>query len=56
MNLPATTKGRNVNNNTPATTAEEICKCGFTYEDWMSFDIYCPAEGNNDLHLWEREN
>jgi hypothetical protein len=42
--------------NTATVEIEETCECGFTYQDWMDFDIYCPAEGNNDLHLWEREN
>jgi hypothetical protein len=45
-----TTKGRNVENKT--TTVEETCECGFTFQNWMDFDVEC-SEG---LHLWERES
>lgn len=45
-----TTKGRNVENKT--TEIEETCECGFTYQNWIDFDVECSTQG---LHLWERE-
>ena len=31
---------------------QEICKCGFTYQNWLDYDKQCV---DDDLHLWEEE-
>jgi hypothetical protein len=44
-----TTKGLNME-------SDQTCKCGFTYQDWMDYDVICPAPENYELHVWEQSN
>ena len=32
------------------------CFCGFSYQDWMDYDVICEAPENDGLHLWEQTN
>ena len=35
---------------------EQICACGFSYQDWMDYDVICEAPQNYERHLWEQAN
>jgi hypothetical protein len=49
----STTKGHNMET---AHITDQTCACGFSYQDWMDYDVICEAPENGDLHLWEQTN
>lgn len=48
-----TTKGHDMET---ACIIDQICACGFSYQDWMDYDVICEAPENGELHLWEQAN